>query len=88
MNKMTYFDENINKCKSYILVKKFDDVGCVAVLMDVDKIWGLQVFLEEYLDDGNTQVVITNSPEVYTEYAPYDIKKTLKEFLNEVLPDE
>ena len=70
----------------YILVKKFNQVGCVAVLLDIKVLSSLQVFLEEYLDDGNTQVVITNKPEVYTEYAPYDIKSSLKEFLNTVLP--
>lgn len=81
----------MNICKekysSYVVVKKFDSVGCVAIAVPNKKIYELSAFLETYLDDGNTQVVITNNPEVYTEYAPYDIKTNLKEFLNAVLPN-
>lgn len=71
-----------NKC--YVIVKKFNSVGCVGVVVNSESAFDLRSLLDNQLDDGNTQVVIISDTETYGEYEPYDIKNSLKEFLNEV----
>lgn len=75
--------------RTYILVKRFNYTECVALAVDdTTMLIQIKALLEEVLDDNDTQIVITNNPKMYKEYAPYNIKANLKEFLNTVLPDE
>lgn len=69
----------------YVIVKKFDSVGCVGVKIKGDSAIGLSELLDAELDVKTTQVVLLNNPEMYGEYKPYDIKSNLKEFLDTVL---
>lgn len=69
----------------YVIVKKFNSVGCVGVKVKGDSAISLSELLDSELDINNSQVVTVSNPEMYGEYKPYDIKSNLKEFLDTVL---
>jgi hypothetical protein len=68
----------------YIVAKVFDRQGCLAyrckTLNEARCVPGTL----EALRAPNVQIVILDSPEIYSEYAPYHYVEDLKEFIDQV----
>lgn len=69
----------------YVIVKKVNEIGCIAVKVKWSSACGLSELLDSELDVNTTQVVVLNNPDMYGRYAPYDIKDNLRDFINAVL---
>ena len=70
--------------KIYIVAKVFDQQGCIAYLCKtLNEVRCLPETLETLRADG-VQVVILDSPEIYSEYAPYAYVEDMKEFIDRV----
>lgn len=70
--------------KIYIVAKVFDQQGCLAYLCKTpNEARCLPGTLEALRADG-VQIVILDSPEIYSEYAPYSYFKNMKEFIDQV----
>lgn len=70
--------------KIYIVAKIFDKQGCLAYqCKTVNEARCLPGTLEALRADG-VQIVILDSPETYSEYAPYSYVEDLKKFIDMV----
>jgi len=68
----------------YIIAKVFDRPGCLAYLCKTPtEARCLPGTLEALRADG-VQIVILDSPEIYSEYAPYTYVEDMKEFIDRV----
>lgn len=70
---------------TYLIAKKFDQLGCLAVKMNPGK--ELAELVSEmgrkYLDKG-IQILTLSNPDIYGEYKPYRFVETLDEFIEKV----
>lgn len=70
--------------KIYIIAKAFNERGCIAYCCkDMREARCLPGTLESIRADG-VQIVMLDSPEIYSEYAPYTYIEDLKEFIDKV----
>ena len=70
--------------KIYVGAKIFDQQGCIAYLCKTpNEARCLPGTLEALRADG-VQIVILDSPEIYSEYAPYTYMEDMKEFIDKV----
>lgn len=70
--------------KIYIVAKIFDKQGCLAYqCKTVNEARCLPGTLEALRADG-VQIVILDSPEIYSEYAPYSYVQDMKQFIDMV----
>lgn len=70
--------------KIYIVAKVFDKPGSLAYLCKTsNEARCLPGTLEALRAEGG-QIVILDSPEIYSEYAPYSYVEDMKEFINKV----
>lgn len=70
--------------KIYIVAKIFDKQGCLAYqCKTVNEARCLPGTLEALRADG-VQIVILDSPEIYSEYAPYSYVEDMKKFIDMV----
>lgn len=70
--------------KIYIVAKIFDKQGCLAYqCKTVNEARCLPGSLEALRADG-VQIVILDSPEIYSEYAPYSYVEDMKQFIDMV----
>ena len=68
--------------KISIGAKVFDQQGCIAYLCKTpNEARCLPGTLEALRADG-VQIVILDSPEIYSEYAPYTYIEAMKEFID------
>lgn len=68
----------------YIVAKVFDLHGCIAYrCKTLNEARCVPGTLEALRADG-VQIVILDSPEIYSEYAPYTYVDDLKEFIDRV----
>ena len=70
--------------KIYIVAKVFDRPGCLAYPCKTSNEARCLPGTLEVLRAQRVQIVILDSPEVYSEYAPYSYIKDLKEFIDRV----
>ena len=70
--------------KIYIVAKVFNRPGCLAYLCKTpNEARCLPGTLEALRADG-VQIVILDSPEIYSEYAPYSYIENMKIFIDQV----
>ena len=70
--------------KIYIVAKVFDKPGCLAYICKTpNEARCLPGTLEALRADG-VQIVILDSPELYSEYALYQYIEDMKEFIDQV----
>lgn len=70
--------------KIYIVAKVFDKQGCLAYqCKSVNEARCLPGTLEALRAEG-VQIVILDSPEIYSEYAPYSYVEDMKKFIDMV----
>ena len=70
--------------KIYVVAKIFDQQGCIAYLCkSLNEARCLPGTLEALRAKG-VQIVILDSPEIYSEYAPYTYIEDMKEFIDKV----
>lgn len=70
----------------YLVAKKFDSVGCLAVQAERGKaLSALVSYLGLKTLDKGIQILTVSSMDAYGEYKPYEIVGTEKEFINKVL---
>ena len=70
--------------KIYIVAKIFDKQGCLAYqCKSVNEARCLPGTLEALRAEG-VQIVILDSPEIYSEYAPYSYVEDMKQFIDMV----
>ena len=70
--------------KIYVVAKVFDQQGCIAYLCKTpNEARCLPGTLEALRAEG-VQIVILDSPEIYSEYAPYTYIEDMKEFIDRV----
>ena len=70
--------------KLYIVAKVFDRPGCLAYrCKTANEARCLPGTLEAIRAEG-VQIVILDSPEIYSEYAPYTYVEDMKEFIDRV----
>ena len=70
--------------KTYIVAKVFDKPGCLAYLCKTpNEARYLPGTLEALRAEG-VQIVILDSPEIYSEYAPYTYVEDMKDFIDQV----
>ncbi len=70
--------------KIYIIAKVFDRPGSLAYLCKTpNEARCLPGTLEALRADG-VQIVILDSPEIYSEYAPYSYVENIKSFIDQV----
>lgn len=68
----------------YIVAKIFDRQGCLAYkCKTVNEARCLPGTLEALRADG-VQIVILDSPDIYSEYEPYDYVEDMKDFIDMV----
>lgn len=71
--------------KIYIVAKIFDQQGCLAYeCKNPKELMYLPGTLELLRNDG-VQIVILDSPEIYSEYAPYNYIPKLNDFVEKVI---
>ena len=74
----------MNGTKIYIVAKVFDQPGCLAYLCKtLNEARCLPGTLEALRAEG-VQIVILDSPEIYSEYAPYSYVEDMKAFIDQV----
>ena len=70
--------------KIYVVAKIFDQQGCIAYLCKTpNEARCLPGTLEALRADG-VQIVILDSPDIYSEYAPYRYIENMKVFIDKV----
>ncbi len=81
---MKFFGVVMGDKKIYVVAKIFDQQGCLAYLCKApNEARCLHGTLEALRADG-VQIVIPDSPEIYSEYAPYTYIEDMKEFIDKV----
>ena len=68
----------------YIVAKVFDQPGCLAYLCKTPTEARCLPGTLEALRAEGVQIVILDSPEIYSEYAPYSYIEDMKEFIDRV----
>ena len=82
--KLKLFGVVMGDKKIYVVAKIFDQQGCLAYLCKTpNEVRCLPGTLEALRADG-IQIVILDSPEIYSEYAPYTYIEDMKEFIDKV----
>ena len=70
----------------YLIAKKFNEHGCLALKTKHNKeLKYLNLYLTNKTLNKGLQILILNSPEAYPEYKPYNIIDDEKEFIYKVL---
>ena len=70
----------------YLIAKKFDGHGCIAVKSEYgEALASLVDYLGRRTAGAGVQVLTVSSKEAYNEYAPYHEVDTEKAFINSVL---
>ncbi len=69
----------------YIIVKKFDAIGSILYTPNNAVEANSLVNILELICSDNLQIVVTNSPETYMEYAPYTPENDLKALITYVM---
>lgn len=70
----------------YLIAKKFDEVGCIAVEAKRDKaLANLVSYLGLRTLDRGIQILTLSNPEMYGEYKPYRFVASEKDFIDNVL---
>lgn len=70
----------------YLIAKKFDEVGCIAVEAKRDKaLANLVSYLGLRTLDRGIQILTVSNPEMYGEYKPYHFVASEKDFIDNVL---
>lgn len=70
--------------KIYIIAKIFNQQGCIAYrCKTLNEARFLPGTLES-LRKEDVQIVILDSPDIYSEYAPYNYVEDMKEFIDKV----
>lgn len=70
----------------YLIAKKFDDHGCLAVQTEYgSELASLVDYLGRKTLKSGIQILTVSSKEAYGEYAPYREVSSEKEFITEVL---
>lgn len=68
----------------YVIAKIFDKQGCIAYrCKTLNEARFLPGTLES-LRAKDVQIVVLDSPEIYSEYAPYDYIEDMKDFIDKV----
>lgn len=68
----------------YIVVKDFNNIGCIAFGTNIaSKFLSLSEYIEDLCSD-KLQVVVLNNPEAYGEYKPYTFIEDELNFIQEV----
>ena len=81
---MKFFGVVMGDKKIYVVAKIFDQQGCLAYLCKTpNEARCLSGTLEALRADG-VQIVILDSPGIYSEYAPYTYIEDMKEFIDKV----
>lgn len=70
--------------KISIVAKVFDQQGCIAYLCKTPNEARCLPGTLEALRADVVQIVILDSPEIYSEYAPYTYIEDMKEFIDRV----
>lgn len=70
--------------KIYVVAKVFDQQGCIAYLCKTPNEARCLPGTLEALRAKGVQIIIPDSPEIYSEYAPYTYIEDLKEFIDKV----
>lgn len=70
---------------TYLIAKKSDQPGCLAVKMDTGKELAELVseMGKKYLDKG-IQILTLSNPDTFGEYKPYHFVESIKEFYKQV----
>ena len=70
----------------YLIAKKFEEEGCLAVQTEGGKaLAGLVSYLGLRTLDKGVQILTVSSMDAYGEYKPYHLVTTEKEFISKVL---
>ncbi|MCD7872558.1 MAG: hypothetical protein LUG21_04535 [Clostridiales bacterium] len=68
---------------SYLLAKRFEEAGCIALKVNLgNELSDYVCDLEEKLD-SDIEIVVISNPEVYGEYKPYKYVQNYDEFAKE-----
>ncbi len=70
--------------KIYIIAKVFDKPGSLAYLCKTPNEARCLLGTLEALRADGVQIVILDSPEIYSEYAPYSYVENIKAFIDQV----
>ena len=68
----------------YVIAKVFDQRGCLAYLCKTAREARCLPGTLESLRAEGVQIVILDSPSIYSEYAPYEYIEDMKEFIDRV----
>lgn len=70
----------------YLIAKKFEETGCIAVEMESGKeLASLVTYLGRKTLDKNIQILTVSSMEAYGEYKPYHLVDSEEQFIKKVL---
>lgn len=70
----------------YLIAKKFDEVGCLAVETTGGKaLGGLVTYLGNRMLDKVVQIVTVTDMDTFGEYKPYHLVESESEFITRVL---
>jgi hypothetical protein len=68
----------------YVIAKAFNQQGCLAYRCKTTNEARCLPGILEALRKPGVQIVILDSPEIYSEYAPYSYIEDMKEFIDKV----
>lgn len=70
---------------TYLIAKRFDAPGCLAVRTEAGKSLAELVSKlgKNYLEKG-VQILTVSDPEVYGEYKPYQVVDSLEKFISQI----
>ncbi len=70
----------------YLIAKKFDDLGCIALKTESGKeLAELVSYLGKKMLDRGVQIFTLSNPEVFGEYKPYTFVSSKKDFISRIL---
>lgn len=70
----------------YLIAKRFEDKGCIAVKTRHGKpLADFAKYLQNQVAGKSIQLVIISRPSAYGEYEPYEIVKDMETFQEKVL---
>lgn len=70
----------------YLVAKKFNEEGCIAVEAERGKtLAALVTYLSRKTLEKDIQILTISDMEMYGEYKPYDVVKTESAFIQKVL---
>lgn len=69
----------------YLIAKKFDTEGCIAVKMEQGKaLAALATYLTQRTLDKNIQILTVSNMDMFGEYKPYQLVTSEQDFINTV----